>query len=723
MILRHYLITPNERKEVKPLNFSERQFKYTLKTGKGKNYYAKELSGDITFIAEDFDLIKSLEEQGYSCNPLYLESFARINGADKLVYKAILRIVDMQFDLDKCIITSPCKPYTPYRCIESSEDDEINILEKVTARASINLFLGEYEFYESTSTYDVNYNIANNVDYSNHANASLWTDGGAPPSATCFRYWKLVETMGLNTLGELVGSGKSYWVREKYTVPAGSPPPPGYTFIETVGANDIYAKPLMVYHNSYTSEQVPVGEMSQLTLTYKYGGLKNGESVIRNAVKLQDALEWFGSYFCDLGIISDFFQMNPENPSSSNYVTGARNQYTKLYLIQKTDVKKPNATQPATRGILRYDYLMESLQTLFDVRYNVTDDQSNIQIEHISRYNKTLKLDASVIEGGKWINGQRKFEFISDEMPRRQLYKAMEAKNIDFVGKPIEYYENCTDQGNEEKNNCQNITTDICHVIDEPDEISDDGFVLVACEEYDGKLYLAQTTGVLTSNEVPNNVLAFAQLHQYFHRHRRVRKTGLLNGAHTIFITEKPTKKATDITFPYKDITLFEPDQLVKGALGNGEVKQAVYDIKSDKLQVTLLLTTNDAVDPEVEEIPKTIYLELVMENRRAFTIPYPNPWGLPGPGYDGFYYNIVAYAWSDAAGTIPAYPGGFNILWKNKWYKNSVLEGSDDQVPITIAAHKTVLGIDLWGEYTDTDGNSYEFTYELIPSTNYTII
>lgn len=721
MICRHYLITPNERKEVFPLNFSSNKFKFTLKEGKGKYYYTKELEGTISFINNDFALIKSLEEQGYSCNPLYLESFALIDGTYKMVYKAIMRIVDMKFDLDKCIINSPCKPFTPYLCLESIEDDEINILEKVPDRFNVYLFLGEYEFYESTNEYSVDFT----KDYTNHANEYLWTDGGAPPQETCFRYYKLVERLGLNTsTGNLEGFGRSFWVREKYTIPTGSPSPLGYKFIETVGINDIYARPLMVFHSDYTSTQVPIGEITQTTFEWRYGALSNNSKFVTNAIKLQDVLEWYAEQ-CGLTVSSDFFQINPANPSPDNYVINARNQYTKLYLIQKTDVKKPNATQPATKGIMRLDYLNESLQTLFDTRYVI--EGNTLKYEHISRFNKTVKLDATIIDNGKWVVGQRKFEFDSDEMPKKQLFKAMEQNNVDFVGKPIEYFDNCTDKANEQKNNCQNITTDILHVIDQPDKISDEGFVLVACEEHDGKLYLAQTTGILTNNEVGNNVLGFAQLHNYFHRHRRIRKTGILNGITTTFLSEKPSKKCVDITFPFKDITLFEPDQLVKGPLGNGEVKQALYEIKNDTLKVTLMITNAVGSAPGIPDdngaIPKSIFLKIVLEDKRPFSIPYPNPYGFPGPGYDGFLYNLYVYAWADAAATIPAYPSNFIINYKNKYYRNGTQIGGDDQVPKQIAGHKTLLQNDVWGDYTDTDGNNDENVFELYPSSNYTII
>lgn len=671
---RYYIKTPSVTQQVKPLNITERVYKYNFHNKDGKYYYIKELDGALKFVGEDYVFLKDLDENGYGCNTITFEIYRDFADYSVLEYTGKIRLVDMKYDLDKCIIEAEAKPLTLYDPIETKGDKEINVLDLGISKHEISFLIGELETFDATTPYTMTNGNVGGVypDYEDNAEPLFWTGGGDPPLLTGWRWYDLDETTQYFSAGGGYSeqSGLVKWVREVITIPSGDTPPVGFIEVQDLGATKKYARPVVLFERKQTgptySPPMTIPE-SYLKIEYKYTGQESKTTILRQALKFGDVIEAMLKEICGgtPEMVSNFLQWKPTTPSAINYVTGQPNRINNLYLIQKSDAKKPDATEAATNGKSQFSDFMKAVEALFDARYYF-DNNGKFRIEHISSFSKSLELDLT-IDGGKWCVGQRKYSYDINNMPRSEKYKCMEQGHIDFVGKPIEYTEACT-QEKDETHNTNTITTDLIYVLSYPEKVSDEGWVLVACGEYDGKLYILQEDGVFHPAARSNNILAFSHLHRDFHKHNRVKKYGTLNGEAATFESVRPTKKAQAVSIPFRDITTFQPDQLVKGPLGEGTVAEAKYSLKQEMLEVTLLI---EKIEPlPVDPVADKFYAKLVIGNiyDNSGIYPYGGP-----PLSNGC--EVFIHLYEDAAGTIPFTPPvPVYVRIETKQYNNGTL-------------------------------------------------
>ena len=105
---------------------------------------------------------------------------------------------------------------------------------------------------------------------------------------------------------------------------------------------------------------------------------------------LNSVIQVFVNQFCpNVQVVSDFFQINPQNQSEINYVTGQRTQTNNLILFQKSDVKRPNVSGNAWKAEWTFEKLMETLTFLQEQldKMNPSDDEllSMVKSRHLQQ--------------------------------------------------------------------------------------------------------------------------------------------------------------------------------------------------------------------------------------------------------------------------------------------------------------------------------------------------
>lgn len=185
----------------------------------------------------------------------------------------------------------------------------------------------------------------------------------------------------------------------------------------------------------------------------------------------------FTSRGCGQGVISDFFEWNPVG-DAPNYQPGYNyvysngildfNQYNDLFIIQKSDLKKWNSPNAATFCKIKLKEVLQWLYNEFQCLYYITSD-GFLRIEHVSYFyaKPEIYLDADNVI------------YPHNKIPYKEHFKNMEQFNLGFVSCPITY--DCADFENEIIYENDRLTTDIDSVILDKENISDDGWVIVAC--------------------------------------------------------------------------------------------------------------------------------------------------------------------------------------------------------------------------------------------------
>lgn len=240
---------------------------------------------------------------------------------------------------------------------------------------------------------------------------------------------------------------------------------------------------------------------------------------------------------CGLTVRSHFFGINATHtaPPSNDAYDFATANLQALQIHQKSDIKRPFATNPARDFVWKMNLkkLLEDFRVKFNVFWMI--DGTDMIIEHISYFSETIGLDMTTsniaIEYGKQ----------EASAPNIEYFKWMDAEATfteTHRGWPISY----GDCGEGKKENRVNyFSNDIFYIstVENQEEIADAGFCLIATEEVDGE-------NVIIGN---NECLGWEQLHENLHKHRRFFLEGNMNDTPaTTFLSTIKTRKLNEFT-------------------------------------------------------------------------------------------------------------------------------------------------------------------------------
>ena len=319
-------------------------------------------------------------------------------------------------------------------------------------------------------------------------------------------------------------------------------------------------------------------------------------SEIDNGLNLKDVMQGLLDASCgnELNIVSEFFQWNVPFSETNNYVTNNPNKYKNIKIFQKSDVKRAKNLNNATKAETNFKDLLEQICNTLNLGYKVFDNE--LRIEHISWFEKNLGLDLTKsLENQFLLKGTRKYSYDSSKLPKTEKFTMMEALSADFVGADITYDSNCVndDEENKNENTIEDITTDLSFVLENFDSesglVSDDGFVLIACDENNVVL---REQGILEPNTVINNPLSWAHLHRDLWKHGRVLPEGFMNNSLTTFKSIIPTIKQDKFSgiLNCDEVRRFDPIDQVKGTLGWGFLESAELSLSECTLQLQMHL-------------------------------------------------------------------------------------------------------------------------------------
>lgn len=354
--------------------------------------------------------------------------------------------------------------------------------------------------------------------------------------------------------------------------------------------------------------------------------------------------------------------------TNNNYATGKKSTVDNLLLFQKTDVKRPNVTGNATIANTTFEDILKSICNIFNLRWDITDEGVFV-IEHVSFFSRTIGLNLIGRRDARFRVGSNKYTYDADNMPRRELFRMADEKFSagDFKGLPIIYNNACVNKGEGEDRDwiADNIMTDVTLALNNPSSesqvVSEDGFVLIACDDENS---IISEEPILSGNTL-NNVISWAHLHRDYWRHERVFNVFTMNDVQTTALSVVPTRKQVPLRVSLCCGEAFDPEDLVITELGEGYVLEATFELYNEELSLTLLynpeigLTTNRApvANNDVVEtfVDQPILIDVLANdtdedgeiNPATLTVVYPGNNGVavvqdgkilytPNPGFTG---------------------------------------------------------------------------------------
>ena len=289
-----------------------------------------------------------------------------------------------------------------------------------------------------------------------------------------------------------------------------------------------------------------------------------------------DTIEYLADKIIPGIIVDSTFFESVDNP-----VTLTTNKYNYLTIAQKSDIKNPLATNPATVGMISFNEIMEICRCM-NLYWDYVDiyGTMTLRIEHISFWPENPGLDIST---QKLTRGTNKYRYINESIPKYEKFSWMEANNQDFIGYPIWYNSDCVNQDpdtNSTELAISNVTTDLEYIINRVADVDDlgasisnDGWVILANELRGSDLYVWFGLNIYDVITAINQTLLYANidmswysLHKCFWRHNRQLITGNINGSVETFYTARKVKQQ-ECSIIYCD-TEFDPSEYMTTELG-----------------------------------------------------------------------------------------------------------------------------------------------------------
>lgn len=596
-----------------PLGEKDAIIDFNLNEDEEANFYEKSLSNKLILVGDAYKRILELENSSKRCEQLTLNIYKNCRGENKLIFTSLLSLNDFSYNLDKCYIEIDYQEDSPNKCLEEIFSEEIDLFDFVKKRVitqtscfstnfeyvTYNKESRTYECWGSTSCKKPN---NSNSEYYEPANPDLslysiifeerYIDkqlGHYPNTGWNTDYGKYMETHNYQ---------KIIYAREISNIVCDAPIPEGWQLINncTNGLKKIARKPQLINCKTENGKD-------GLVEYYKYDcGLLGDSSnrLIDNGMLFSDVINnIFNTCLNGKKVISNFFQINPTMPSALNYVTNEINEVNNLIFYQKSDVKRPNDFNNATKALITREEILKALYYMFNVKYDF-DKEGNLLLEHVLYWEKdkqSINIDNEGLK--KYFAGKKGYKYDNVDVPNKEIFKFYEETNSGDWKLDIEYTK-CipiSKKIKEKKYTVDKIITDVELCLKNPDAnsdiVEDSGLVLIATT-FNGSNYCMITKSGIYEDAKLNNSLSWAYLLRNYLTYNRYLLNAKVNNYDYTFKSAIWLKEGLTFSIPFcfcsNDLN---PEILVNTQLGVGRIKKASYNLSTEMLELDLVYNQN----------------------------------------------------------------------------------------------------------------------------------
>ena len=275
----------------------------------------------------------------------------------------------------------------------------------------------------------------------------------------------------------------------------------------------------------------------------------------------------------------------------TNPVSGQTNRT--LLISPKSNLLAGEFSQPAAKAPITLKQVFDMLRDVYQCYWYI--DNGKLCIEHIEYFKNgenygppTLGWDTTAMmsrNGEPWAFATSSYKYDKEQMPQTFQFGWMDDVTEAFAGKPVDVLSPYVEQGQIEETRVAMFTSDVDYMLLNPQDISKEGFALMAGTPDNGDYYLS--VGRINPGTFPwqdkflylqNWELAYCYLQQWYWKYDMPARNIMMNGAAERALGVRRTKRQ-EIRFPVYD----EPDPLllVKTYLGNGVIEKMTLTLSS----------------------------------------------------------------------------------------------------------------------------------------------
>lgn len=618
---RFKLINGVDSKRINPLG----TISVTNDLVEGTFFYQQNI-GSFKVNGEDYDWVKDIEDTGVLCDILFIEVEKKCGGVWSLYAKSQWTIQNCEFNNSKCNITIHPDSTGGGQCLLDRVTDEIDMFQAVDDTP-----LGGSDGIASMSDID----DGDSLNYSN-GRAFFYTGavfepilirpavdvGGnptLPPEPEEFtglvgeEEIPLIQITRLGTVqtGILSPVFIIYvaWAyrRTEFKIGGENPvTPKGYSILNDTVDPVVYQKKptdedmtcFLTGGGFFGDCSVIAAPTAEMDIIYQNAAAAADPAYpagfcayiphkdrrnIYVTLSLERVLQEFADRCGIPSVISDFFQINPENPSAINYVTGDATTTNDIRFIQKSNAIFPLLSNART-GSMSWDDLSGILLDSFQCFWTI-DVNGNLRYEHISFYdNVVIGLDLTQPKFAEFVNGRINYSYKKELLPYiERVADDGNHHNYNWDQRDIKYVD-----PNDDKLSCVGttdmertlgiFTTDLDYYIEYPTEIPRDGWVMVSCAVDGSNPYVTDFDGF------PNGNLSIKRLVDRYYYNNRSALVAQVNGVDVIFDTTKKIKEEDGLGVPICCDDNFDPRKNIKTPNGIGRIIGSEHNLKTNKL-------------------------------------------------------------------------------------------------------------------------------------------
>lgn len=296
--------------------------------------------------------------------------------------------------------------------------------------------------------------------------------------------------------------------------------------------------------------------------------------------------------------------------SDVNPVTGHDN--LTLFITPKSNITTGDYKTPAYKAPITLASLLEMLRNVFQLYWYI-DGQGRFHLEHVSWFmnggtystpTQTVSYDLTALKstrnGKAWAYAKSHYTFAKGELPATISWQWMDEVTEPFTGFEMRFESPLVEPGKNEEKTIGNYTSDIDYVALQPNDVSQDGFMLLGAEYVSVKdvylmpFYPYRPAASAPVTNLQNGYLAMAYLEKqtYWLDNQPAGDITYADGSRAQTHKQSRTKQQ-DVVVPMTAPAI-DPITLIRTGIGDGEIKEISINLSSVTAQAKLRYDTID---------------------------------------------------------------------------------------------------------------------------------
>ena len=589
-------------------NLGDIEFDYAQSSEDGCFQTIVEMGTKLVFVGDDFESIRTLTSDICKKNIVIIYEYC--DGSEVEAFEGYFTRTDCEFNYDRCLVKVDIVNNTKYECLIKSYENDYNILQTPNPQ---DLDYTLFRSFEFTSI------IPGQLAPTGYGLVGQWSENSLDPQDPDYvvsAYARVVEVSGcIAGVPEAPDNDPNWYLIDDNCALNGTAKwgRPAVVGVDCASFNSIIVGDPVSYvpGNTGQASPPPASVVDPLFFGFHYIDLGpvNNYNIqagtysfyipradllppnpfnVDNGRKLEDVIQYLlDQQECGLTFKSSFFGTSGFKNDPNPVTNVSPNPMEGLLIFQKSDVADPSASENARIAEINLATLVNDLNILFNVHWQVDEDTNKFIIEHWSTLNNIpVGIDLTVDPLKEYADNNNVETFNKAEIPDREEFQcAVKSNDVDFTGLNITYNTDCSGTSTK-KYQTQQICTDWEQVFLN-DEFITEGLMLVQPRSLsvgDVNAEEGRVTGVFK----PNAPLGFGATLPDYYTYNRPNTTGIINNVLTLFDSTKRIRIFAPVTVPYC-CSIQDPTILVKSNLGDGVIEEGIYNPRKQTLTLNLI--------------------------------------------------------------------------------------------------------------------------------------